>query len=179
MVSLDGFIESTNREIDWVIIDEELHRFANDQEKALGVFLYGRRLYEIMTDYWPTADSDPSNPDYIIEYAHIWKSMPKIVFSKTLTRVQGNASLAADNPVRVLDQLKQQPGKDISVGGATLAATFIRLGLIDEYQLFIHPLVLGSGTPMFPLWDVKTNLKLVETRIFQSGVVFLRYQPVK
>jgi dihydrofolate reductase len=175
MVSLDGFIEGPNRELDWHIIDEELHTFVNEQQSAIDACLYGRRMYEVMT-YWETADQDPSSPEYALEFARIWKNMPKIVFSKTLERVQGNARLVRDNIAEEITKLKAQPGKDLELGGANIASTFMRLGLIDEYRLFVHPVVLGSGTPMFPALDDKITLRLVETRTFGSGVVYLRYQ---
>jgi dihydrofolate reductase len=175
MVSLDGFIEGPNRELDWPIIDEELHRYVNDQQSAIDTYLYGRRMYEVMT-YWETADRNPSAPKYELEFARIWKSMPKIVFSKTLEQVHGKARLVRDNIAEEMTKLKGQPGKDLALGGANIASTFMRLGLIDEYQLFVHPVVLGSGTPMFPVLDDTINLRLVETRRFGSGVVYLLYQ---
>jgi len=110
------------------------------------------------------------------EFARIWKNIHKIVFSKTLDRVQRNARLSRGNIVEEIAQLKAQPGKDMSVGGATIAATLMRSGLIDEYWLYVHPVVLGGGTPMFPTLDNKINLRLVGTRQFGSGVVLLRYQ---
>ena len=177
LVSLDGFIEGPNRELDWHIIDEELHRFINDQQREFDTYLYGRRLYEVMT-YWETADKNPSSPDYELEFARIWQSMPKIVFSKTLEQVQRNARLVRDNIVAEVTELKQQSGKNMDLGGPTLASTFMQLGLIDEYRLFIQPIVLGSGTPFFPVLDTPINLRLVETRTFGSGVVYLRYQRV-
>jgi dihydrofolate reductase len=175
-VSLDGFIAGPNNELDWHIIDEELHRFVNDQERTRGTFLYGRRMYDVMS-YWQTADTNPANPAYVIEYAHIWQSIPKIVFSKTLKQVGPNARLIEGNIAEEIAQLKKQPGKDMTVGGANIASTFMQLGLIDEYQSYIHPVVLGNGTPMFPSLANKINLKLIETRTFGSGVVFLRYRP--
>ena len=175
MVSLDGFIEGPNQELDWHIIDEELHTFVNNQQAEIDTYLYGRRLYELMADYWPTADTDPSVPEYIIEFAHIWKKMPKIVFSKTLEQVDWNSRLVRGNIAEEIKKLKQQPGQDMALGGPTLASSCMQLGLIDEYQLFIHPVVLGKGTPFFPLLDSKINLRLVETHTFGSGVVYLRY----
>lgn len=176
MVSLDGFIEGPNRELDWSIIDEELHTFSNEQERASGALLYGRRLYELMAGYWPTADEDPSALDFEVEYARIWKSKPKIVFSRTLDKVDWNSRLVRDNVAEEIRTLKEQPGQDLSIGGATLAATALRLGLIDEFQPIIHPVILGSGTPYLPPLEHKLNLRLVETRTFKSGVVYLRYQ---
>ncbi len=175
-VSLDGFIAGPNKELDWHIIDEELHRFVNDQERAIDTHLYGRRMYEVMS-YWQTADTNPSSPEYEVEYAHIWKSIPKIVFSKTLERVEGNARLIREIIAEEIAELKEQPGKDMVLGGANIASTFMRLGLIDEYGLYIHPVIIGDGTPMFPALDNKINLRLIETRKFGSGVVLLRYQP--
>jgi dihydrofolate reductase len=175
MVSLDGFVEGPNRELDWVIIDEELHTFINDQQSAIDTFLLGRRMYETML-YWETADTDPSNPEYVLEFARIWKITRKIVFSKTLEQVQGNATLSKGNIVEEIAQLKAQPGKELSVGGATIAAALMRSNLIDEYWLYVQPVILGSGTPMFPLLDNQLNLRLIETRTFSSGVVLLRYQ---
>jgi dihydrofolate reductase len=176
MVSLDGFVATPDGGLDWILIDAELHQYVNDQESGVDTWLYGRRMYQLMADFWPTADEDPSAPKYIVEYARIWKKMPKVVFSKTLEQVQGNARLVRDNIAEEIAKLKQQPGKNMDLGGPSIASTFMRLGLIDEYRLFIQPVVLGSGTPMFPALDDKINLRLVETRTFGSGVVYLRYQ---
>jgi dihydrofolate reductase len=176
MVSLDGFTADLKRSLDWVIIDEELHRFVNDQEREIDTYLFGRRMYEVMR-YWETADQDPSNPEYMLEYARIWKNIHKIVFSKTLEHVQGNAALNRGNIVEEIAKLKAQHGKNMSVGGAHIASTLIRLGLIDEYRLFVQPVILGGGIPMFSAVDDKIGLRLIETRMFGSGVVFLRYQP--
>lgn len=175
MVSLDGFIEGPNRNLDWVLIDEELHTYINDQQREIDTYLFGRRMYEVMV-YWETADTDPSNPAYVLEFARLWKGILKIVFSKTLEQVQGNARLNRENIAEEIVTLKAQPGKDMSVGGATIASALGQFGLIDEYQLFVHPVVLGSGTPMFRALDHKIDLRLIETRTFGSGVVFLRYQ---
>jgi dihydrofolate reductase len=175
MVSLDGFVEGPNRELDWGIIDEELYSFINDQHRQIDTYLFGRRMYEVMT-YWETAEADPSNPEYALEFARIWKRIVKIVYSKSLDRVQGNARLSRGNIVEEVAELKAQSGLDMGVGGATIAATLSQAGLIDEYRLFIHPVILGSGTPMFPTSNNQIDLRLVETRVFHSGVVMLRYQ---
>jgi dihydrofolate reductase len=175
-VSLDGFLETADHQIDWVIVDEELHTFFNEQARDSGAFLYGRRMYEIMTDYWPTADTKPGRPAFEVEYAHIWKDMPKVVFSKTLDKVAWNSRLVRDDIAGEINTLKTQPGKDLQLGGAGIAATFIRLGLIDEYQLFVNPIVLGSGTPFFPALETPIKLRLLETRRFSAGVVYLRYE---
>jgi dihydrofolate reductase len=173
-VSLDGFIAGPGGEIDWSAPDEELHRFHNQQIRETGVHLYGRRMYETMI-YWETVDEKASVPDHELEFARIWKDTPKIVFSKTLEKVEGNARLVRDNAAAEVARLKQQPGKDLAVGGAGLASTFIGLGLIDDYRLFVSPVVLGGGTPYFPALDERIDLELVETRTFGSRVVYVRY----
>jgi dihydrofolate reductase len=176
-VSLDGFIAGPGGEIDWSAPDEELHRFHNQQTRELGAELCGRRLYEVMT-YWETADENPSAPDHELEFARIWKALPKVVFSKTLEKVAGNARLVRDGAAEEVAKLKEQPGKDLAVGGAGLASTLMKAGLIDEYRLFVSPVVLGGGTPYFPALDERINLELVETKTFGSRVVYVRYRRV-
>ena len=176
-VSLDGFIAGPDGEIDWSAPDEELHRFQNEQTRELGAHLLGRWLYEEMA-YWETADEKPSAPEHELEFARIWKVLPKIVFSKTLEKVEGNARLVRDGVADEIARLKEEPGKDLAVGGAGLASTLIERGLIDEYRLFVSPVVLGAGTPYFPALDEKINLELVETRTFGSRVVYVRYRRV-
>jgi dihydrofolate reductase len=174
-VSLDGFVAGPNGEIDWSPPDEELHRFHNQQVRELGAHLLGRRLYEVMT-YWETADENPSAAEYELEFARIWKSLPKIVFSKSLEKVEGNARLVRDGVAEEVAKLKEQPGKDLAVGGAGLASALIKLGLVDEYRLFVSPVVLGGGTPYFPAVEERIDLELVETQTFGSRVVYVRYR---
>jgi dihydrofolate reductase len=176
-VSLDGFIAGPNGEIDWSAPDEELHRFHNQQTRELGAHFCGRRLYEEMV-YWETADQNPSAGEAELEFARIWQNLPKIVFSTTLEKVEGNARLAGGGVAEEVAQLKEQPGKDLAVGGAGLASSFTKLGLIDEYRLFVTPVVLGGGTRYFPALDERINLELVETRTFASRVAYLRYRRV-
>jgi dihydrofolate reductase len=176
-VSLDGFIAGPDGDIDWSAPDEEQHRFHNEQMRETGTELCGRRLYEVMT-YWETAEENPSLPEHEREFARIWKDTPKIVFSKTLEKVEGNARLVRNGVAEEVAKLKEQPGKDLAVGGAGLAATCIKLGLVDEYLLFVNPVVLGGGTPYFPALDEKINLELIETRTFGSRVVYMRYRRV-
>ncbi len=177
LVSLDGFIEGPEHNLDWHIIDEELHQYINDQQAEVGASLYGRRMYETLSAYWPTPEAeDPANPGYVLEFARIWKAIPKIVFSKTLERVEWNSRLVREDAAGEVRKLKAQPGKDLTVGGAHLAASLIKLDLIDEYQLFVQPVILGSGTPFFPPLENKINLKLLETYQFGTGVILLRYQ---
>ena len=176
-VSLDGFIAGPDGEIDWSAPDEELHRFHNQQALETGAYLYGRRLYETMR-YWETAEQQPSAPAHVLEFARIWKDTPKIVFSKTLEHVEGNARLVRDGVAEEVAKLKEQPGRKLAVGGAGLASTFMKLGLIDEYRLFVSPVALGGGTPYFPALDERINLELIETQTFGSRVVYVRYRRV-
>jgi dihydrofolate reductase len=175
-VSLDGYIEAPDGDLSWSFPDEELHQHFNDREAMIDTYLYGRRLYENMAAFWPTADENPTAPQHEIEYARIWKSKPKIVFSKTLDQVGWNSRLVRGNIAEEVRQLKEQPGKDMSVGGAGLASSFMQLDLIDEYWLYVHPVVLGAGKPMFGPLAGKIDLQLVAARTFGSGVVLLRYR---
>ena len=174
-VSLDGFIAGPAGEIDWSVPDEELHRFHNEQAREFGLHLLGRRLYEVML-FWETREEQPSVPEHEREFARIWKDIPKVVFSSTLEDVAGNARLAEGDAVDVVGELKREPGKDIAVGGAGLASSLIGAGLVDEYRLFVSPVVLGAGTPYFPAVDERIELDLVETRTFGSRVVYLRFR---
>lgn len=175
--SLDGFIAGPDGEIDWSAPGEELHRFHNLQTRELGAYLCGRRLYEEML-YWETAAESPSITEYELEFARIWNDLPKIVFSRTLSNVKGNARLAEDDVAEEVAALKEQPGKDLAVGGAGLAGALAKLGLIDEYRLFVSPVLLGSGTPYFPPLGERVDLELLETHTFESRVVYLRYRSV-
>jgi dihydrofolate reductase len=174
-VSLDGFIAGPDGEIDWSAPGDELHRFHNQQTRELGAHLCGRRLYEVMS-YWETAAEDPALGEPELEFARIWNDLPKVVFSKTLEKVEGNATLVREGAEEEVARLKEQPGKDLAVGGAGLASAFMRQGLVDEYRLFVSPVVLGGGTPYFPALDERIDLELVETRTFRSRVVYVRYR---
>lgn len=176
-VSLDGYIEGPNHELDWHIIDEELLSYVMTQQSRLGAYLWGRRVYEHMAAYWPTAIQDPAAPSHVVDYADIWTNTPKIVFSRTLKHVEHNARLLREVTPEAVASLKTEFGKDLSVGGPDLASTFMRHGLIDEYGLFVAPVILGRGTPFFPQLDLPLKLRLLETRRFTGGVVYLRYQP--
>lgn len=175
-VSLDGFIAGPGGEIDWSAPDEELHSFHNEQTRELGAQLLGRGLHEVMAVWDPLDEEAPWVGEPELEFARIWKDLPKIVFSKTLERVSGNARLVREVIPEEIAELKAQAGKDLAVGGAGLAATFSRLGLIDEYRLFVSPVVLGGGTPFFSALDERIELELVETRTFGSRVLYLRYR---
>ncbi len=174
-LSLDGFMEAADGDIGWSAPDAELHRHFNELDRSVDAFLYGRRLYENMSAYWPTADQDPAAPQEIRDYALIWKDKPKVVFSTTLKRVAWNSRLVRANVAQEVQNLKDQPGTEITVGGAGLALSLMQLGLIDEYWLYIHPVLLGTGKPMFgPLKD-KVKLRLLVNRTFSGGVLLLRY----
>jgi dihydrofolate reductase len=172
-VSLDGYINGPDETFDWSAPDEELHQFHNDQVREVGCHLLGRRLYETML-YWETAD--PSWGPVERDFASVWQPLPKVVFSSTLAEVEGNARLASDDVVSEVQRLKAEPGADLAVGGATLAADCIRAGLVDDFRLFVCPVVAGGGTPYFPPLDEVLPLRLVEWRRFGSPVVYLRYE---
>ena len=175
-VSLDGFIAGPKGEIDWAAPDQELMRFHNEQTRELGVHLCGRRLYGAMLP-WETAEETQSDP-LQLEFAQVWKAIPKVVFSSTLQEVEGNARLARAGVADEVAKLKEQSGKNLSVGGAGLASSLVKLNLIDEYRLFVNPVVLGGGTRYFPALDERISLELVETQTFGSRVIYLRYRRV-
>ena len=177
-MSLDGFIAGPGDDIGFTAPDEELFRFHVEQTRHIGVELMGRRLYEAML-VWGDADAAPSGPDEL-EFAGIWNAIPKVVFSATLEEVQGNARLASGDVAGEVARLREAPGDGvISVGGAGLASTLIKLDLIDEYRLFVIPVVLGRGTRYFPPLDRAIELELLETRTFGSRVVYLRNRRVQ
>jgi dihydrofolate reductase len=175
-VSLDGYFEGPNHELDWQLVDVELHSHFNEWLGAMGAFLDGRVTYELMAEYWPTADKDPASTGPIAEFARIWRDMPKIVYSRTLNRADWNTTVVRDVVPEEIMELKAQPGGDLVLGGANLAATFMQHDLIDEYRIYVHPIILGRGRPLFQVPDARINLRLAETRTFGNGVVLLRYQ---
>ena len=169
-VSLDGYIADGAGAIDWSAPDEELHRFHNEQGRATGVNLYGRRMWETMR-VWD--DDGFATGEVEREWAELWKATPKLVFSTTLDAVEGNATLHRGGAREEVERLKREPGKDLAVGGAGLAASLV--DLIDEYRLYVNPVLLGAGTPFFPPLTERIPLELAETRTFGSRVVYLRY----
>ena len=174
-LSIDGFMEGPNRELDWHLVDEELHQHFNDYLRTVGAFLEGRVGHELMADYWPTADQDPESTPQEVEFAAIWRDMPKYVYSRTSEDTSWNTTIVREVVPEEVTALKNQPGGELSIGGADLSASFMRLDLIDEYRLYVHPVVIGRGKPLFPT-DVHIDLALVETRAFGNGVVMLRYE---
>jgi dihydrofolate reductase len=175
-VSLDGYIVGPDGRFDWTAPDDEIFRSHIDEIRGVGVYLLGRRLYETML-YWETAGQDPSLDDSRLEWAAIWKDLPKVVFSTTLSAVQGNARLASGGLADEIERSRAEPGEgDIWIGGATLAAEAAATDLIDEYRLRVHPVLVGGGIPFFPGRERRVDLELVETRTFSSRLVFLRYR---
>lgn len=171
-VSLDGYINDGDGSIDWGNPDDELHQFHNDRFRELDFSLNGRRLYELMADHWPHVPD--TAPPIEREFAALWTEKRKVVFSRTLTEVHWNSTLVKQNPVEEVRRLKADGDGVMEVGGATLAASLIPHGLIDEYHLFVSPVALGAGTPYFPSLPRRLQLRLVETKHFDSAIM-LRY----
>ena len=174
-VSLDGFIETSDHSLDWSVNDDELLTWFNDRARGLAASLYGRRLYELMSAYWPTAQDDPAATEPMREFGRLWLGIPKIVFSSTLTSVDWNSRLVRGDVGEQLARLRTELDGDFEVGGPTLASAFIRRGLVDRYELVVHPVILGSGTPYLPPLDAPVRLRLTDTRTFASGVTYLGY----
>lgn len=178
-VSLDGFVETVDHSLDWTAVDDELHTWFNEQERSLDASLYGRRLYEVMAAYWPTAESDPAATEPMLEFARIWNAIPKVVFSTTLDSVGPGCRLVAGDVGDRLAELRSEFPGTLGVGGPTLASAFIERGLVDEYRLVVHPVILGAGTPFFPALGDRVGLRLLETRTFESGAVYLGYETIR
>jgi dihydrofolate reductase len=175
-ISLDGYIVGPDGGFDWAPPAPDVFQAHLDELDEIGVHLMGRRLYETML-YWETADQDPSLDAAELEWAARWKPLPKVVFSHSLSAVEGNARLATGSLAEEIEQLRAGPGEgDIAIGGATLAAEAAALGLIDEYRPFVYPVLVGGGIPYFAHRQRHVDLELVATRTFASGVVFLRYR---
>jgi dihydrofolate reductase len=174
-VSLDGFFEGPNRELDWQIVDDELHRYFNDVLRDAGAFVSGRITYDLMAGFWPTADEDPASTPPMVEFAAIWRDKPKIVYSKTLEDAGWNTTIFRNVVPDEVRALKERFEGDLALGGADLAGVFMEDDLIDEYRLYVHPVLLGSGKPLFWPSEERTKLRLVQTRTFRSGVVLLHY----
>jgi dihydrofolate reductase len=175
-VSLDGYIVGPDGDFNWTVPDEDVFRFWIDEIRGVRVHLMGRRLYETML-YWETADQEQSLDEPELEWAALWKPLPKVVFSTTLSAVQGKARLASGGVEEEIERLRAEPGDgDIAIGGATLAHEAASLDLIDEYRMMVHPVLVGGGIPYFPRADRRVDLELIETRTFNSRVAYLRYR---
>ena len=174
--SLDGYIVGPDGGFDWGGPEPDVFRFWIDEIRQVGVHLLGRRLYETML-YWETAAEDPSLSEAELEWTALWNPLPKVVFSSTLSEVQGNARLASGGLAEEIERLRAEPGEgDIAIGGATLAAQAAALDLIDEYQVMVYPVLVGGGIPFFARDERRVDLELLETRTFSSKVVYLRYR---
>ena len=177
MITLDGFLAGPNGEIDWHVVDAEFNDYALDMFKSVDTLLFGHVTYQLMASYWPTPAATTDDP--II--ADKMNSLAKIVFSKTLTKADWNNSrLAKGDIVEEVTKLKKQPGKDMVIlGSSSLVSALTPPGVIDEYRLFVNPVVLGSGIPEFTGIKDRVQLQLVEARAFRTGIVLLRYAPSK
>jgi dihydrofolate reductase len=178
--SLDLFIERTDVDEDpgsWLLIDEELHREFNDRARRLSMMVEGRVIYEMMDPFWPDARTDETAPDFIREYGEIWTGKPKLLVSRTLTEAPHNTTVVGgEDAIGQLAELRRTGAGDIGVGGANLATQLLRANLLDEILLFTHPIVLGTGRPLFDQVDEPLQLGLLEQKSFASGVTMRRYE---
>jgi dihydrofolate reductase len=174
--SLDGFIETRDHALDWSTNDEELLTWFADRFRGIAASLYGRRLYELMSAHWPTAGDDAAATEATREYGSQWLSTPKVVFSSTLTSVDWNSRLVRGDVGEVLAGLRKEFDGDFEVAGPTLASAFIRRGLVDRYEVVVHPVILGGGTPYLPPLDERIRLRLTDSRTFASGVTYSGYE---
>src|SRR3954464_7735251 len=173
-ISLDGFFARGDGSLDWHLVDEELHQEFNDVLRPMAAFLDGRVMYQLMADYWPTADSNPQASEPEREFAGIWREMPKVVYSRTLESADWNATVVRDVVPSEVAVLKASYDGDLALGGAQLANEFMRHGLVDELRLYVHPGAIGEGRRL--LRDGQVDLELLESRVVGNGVVLLRYR---
>jgi dihydrofolate reductase len=174
-ISLDGFYEGPGQDLGWQKVDAELHSHFNEWLATAGAFLDGRITYDLMARVWPTADQNPGSTPQEAEFSRIWRDMPKIVYSRTLQHADWNTTIEREVVPDDVRKLKEQPGGDLVLGGADLAATFLRHDLIDEFRIYVHPVVIGQGKPLFRT-DAHLELERAEVRPFGNGVVMLRYE---
>jgi dihydrofolate reductase len=176
-LSLDGFAAGPKGELDFMSYDEELAQWADQLVKTVGSPIYGRTTYQLMEGYWPTLLTKPNVPKQSLAHAQWIENVTKIVFSRTLNEVTwNNTRLIKDKVAEEIEKLKQQPGKDLVIFGSPgLSADMMNLGLIDEYQFTVHPVILGNGISMFKNNSAKSKLKLIGTTTLKSGVVTLHY----
>jgi dihydrofolate reductase len=174
ITSLDGYVEDANGKFDWAAPDEEVHTFVNDLERPIGTYLYGRRMYETMV-FWETVSDGPDQHAAIRDYAQVWRSAEKVVYSRTLQVVSSRQTrIERQFEADAVRQLKADSATDITVGGAELAGQALAAGLVDECHLFLNPVLVGGGKPALPD-DVRVDLVLLDERRFTGGVVYLRY----
>ena len=175
-ISVDGYMEGPGRDISWHRVDEEVHEHFNEVLGTMGAFLEGRVTYELMESVWPTADTDPASGPAEVEFARIWRRTPKVVYSRTLERAGENATIVRQVDPDEVRALKDRFEGDLVVGGAQLAAEFHRLDLVDEFRIYVHPVLVGDGTPAFERNEAMRPLRLIETRTFGNGVVLVRHE---
>jgi dihydrofolate reductase len=176
MVTLDGFFEGPNQEIDWHNVDEEFNEFAIHQLDDVDTLLFGRVTYQLMASYWPTQFAKENDP--IV--ADKMNTVSKIVFSKTLDKAEWtNTRLVKEHIAEEVSKLKHEPGRDLAIfGSSALTVSLLQMGLLDELRIMVNPVVLGSGKPLFKGIHEKLDLKLLKTKTFRSGNVLLYYQPI-
>ncbi len=176
ITSLDGYVADEDGNFDWAAPDEEVHTFINDLERPVGTYLYGRRMYEVMV-FWETGHTLADEPPpFIQDFAEIWQAADKIVYSKTLeTASSARTRIERDFDPEAVRQMKARAERDITVGGPDLAAQAIKAGLVDEWHLFLTPIVVGGGKRSLPN-NVRLKLELLDERRFGNGVVHLRYR---
>jgi dihydrofolate reductase len=177
-MSLDGYFEGPNGELDWASGGDDYFRHVDRELASMSAFLHGRRVYQDMASYWSTADARPDCTPRQAAFARLWREMPKLVFSRTLERVDWNSTLVREVVPADLRALQSQPGGDMVVGGADLGASFLQHDLIDELRIYVHPIAIGRGKPLFRPSTRRLPLRLAQTHAFESGIVLLRYERV-
>jgi dihydrofolate reductase len=176
IASLDGYIEDANGKFDWAEPDEEVSAFINDLERPVGTYLLGRRMYETMV-FWESPPNLAEQPQFVQDFAAIWQTADKIVYSKTVATVtSARTRIERDFDPEAVRQLKATAGRDLTVGGAELAARAVDAGLVDEYQLFLVPVLVGGGKRALPHSNVRVNLELLDERRFRNGTIYLHYR---
>lgn len=175
-LTLDGYIAAPHDDLGWSDPSDEVFQWWLEQERSIGLMLYGRKLWETMSSYWPTGDQRPNATSSQIEFARNWRDAPKVVFSSTLEKVDWNTRLFTGDPISEIARLKAEDGEPMRIGGAKLAGAAMRAGLVDEYTIVTHPVLVGKGTPFFPTQEKWVHLDLVEARTFPGGVVLTRYE---
>ena len=177
-VSLDGYVETVDKDLGWAVVDEEVHKWFNDEARTIDASIYGRGMYETMASYWPTAAADPQATPAMVDFANIWGPIPKIVFSSSLDSVDWNSRLVDGDVVEQLARIREEFHGEIDIGGATLAHSFIHRDLVTDFRMVVHPVVLGAGTPYFPRLERPVGLRLTDTKRFASGVIYLGYERI-
>ncbi len=175
-VSVDGYIDGPNGEFDWASMGPELSAYSHELTDRTGAFLYGRTVWEVMSSYWPHVESISQDP-HDLKFAPVWRATPKVVVSSTLEKAGWDAQLIRANVAEEITALKERQGEDILLtGGSTLMSSLTRLGLVDEWHIVVHPVVLGGGRPLFPHPQDRLALRLSETRLLDGRSVLLRYE---